>query len=133
MRKSSYVGGILTDSIPQFKLPQFVVDYEINLVRDMGVEINLNQQVGEDIGYPELFDRGFAAILLTVGVQEPNMLCIDGEDLEGVYSGKELLKAANGLETERAVEIGKDVIVIGGGSASINVACSTRCVWAPKR
>ncbi|MBN1316632.1 MAG: FAD-dependent oxidoreductase, partial [Anaerolineales bacterium] len=122
--KESYAGGALVNSIPRFKLPRDVVDYEVKLVRDMGVKVEMGKKLGKDFDYQDLAAQGFGAVLLTVGVQDPNMLCLEGEDLDGVYTGIELLKAGNGLKTDREVKVGKNVIVIGGGSASINVACT---------
>lgn len=122
--KESYAGGALVNSIPRFKLPRKVVDYEVGLIRDMGVKIELGKKLGKDFDYQDLEAQGFGAVLLTTGVQDPNLLCLEGEDLDGFYTGKDLLKKANGLESDTKVKVGKNVIVIGGGSASINAACS---------
>jgi NADPH-dependent glutamate synthase beta subunit-like oxidoreductase len=118
-----YAGGAMVSVIPRFKLPQDIIDYEVQLVRDMGVEIKLGEPIDEDLLPYDLLEEGFGAVLLAVGLQEAYSLGIDGEDLEGVYTALEVLKAANGVETTRDVAIGKHVIVIGGGSAALNTAC----------
>jgi len=118
-----YAGGALVSGIPRFKLPRDIVEYEVNLVRDMGVEFKINVPVDESLTPQSLLDQGFGAVLLAVGLQEAYTLGLEGENLEGVYSGIDVLKVANGLEPDKEVRIGKSVIVIGGGSASINAAC----------
>jgi len=121
--KEGRTGGALVSSIPRFKLPRSVVDYEVNLVRDMGVEFKFNTPVDESLTPQDLLNQGFGAVLLAVGLQEAYTLGLEGQDLEGVYTGIDILKVANGLEPDKEVKIGKNVIVIGGGSASVNAAC----------
>jgi NADPH-dependent glutamate synthase beta subunit-like oxidoreductase len=122
--KEGYAGGALVNSIPAFKLPRAVVDYEVGLVRDMGVDIRLNTPVDEQRTPQQLLEQGFGAVLLAVGLQESYSLGIPGEELEGVITALEVLRLANGLTPQRPVRIGRDVVVIGGGSASINAACA---------
>ncbi len=121
--KRGYAGGTLVSGIPRFKLPRDVVEYEVNLVRDMGVEFKLNAPADESLTPRSLLNQGFGAVLLAVGLQEAYTLGLEGEDLEGVHTGIDVLRVANGLEPDQEVKIGKNVIVIGGGSASVNVAC----------
>lgn len=123
LEKLDYAGGAMVSVIPRFKLPQEVIDYEIQLVRDMGVEIKLGVAADEDLLPADLLSKGFDAVLLAVGLQDSYTVGIEGEELEGVYTALEVLKAASGRDTDRAVRIGKHTIVIGGGSAALNTAC----------
>jgi NADPH-dependent glutamate synthase beta subunit-like oxidoreductase len=119
-----YAGGAMVSVIPRFKLPQDVIDYEVQLVRDMGVEIKLGTTIDEDLMPWDLLQQGFGAVLLAVGLQDAYSLGIEGQDLDGVYTALEVLKAASGLQPSEDVKLGKNVIVIGGGSAALNTACN---------
>lgn len=116
-------GGALTAAIPPFKLPRSVVDYEVGLVEAMGVEIRYNTPLDERGQIEGLLSQGYGAVLLAVGMQQAFTLGLPGEELEGVYTALDVLQAAAGLRTERPVNIGREVVVIGGGSASLNAAC----------
>ncbi|MFC2029949.1 FAD-dependent oxidoreductase [Chloroflexota bacterium] len=119
-----HAGGAMVSVIPRFKLPQSVIDYEVQLVRDMGVEIKLGVSIDEDLMPWDLLQQGFGAVLLAVGLQDSYSLHVEGEDLKGVYTALDVLKAASGLQTAEEVKLGKNVIVIGGGSAALNTACN---------
>jgi glutamate synthase (NADPH/NADH) small chain len=119
-----YAGGAMVSGIPAYKLPRAVVDYEIDLVRAMGVEIRLNVRANEQLTPGHLLAQGYSAVVLAVGLQDPFTLGLPGEDLEGVYTALDVLEAGNGLRPADQVPLGKNVIVIGGGSASINTACT---------
>lgn len=119
-----YAGGTMRRSIPRFKLPREVIEYEVGLVEDLGVEIKYNTPLSPDRMPKDLLDQGFDAVLLAVGLQEPYTLGLEGEDLEGVYTALDVLETANGLRDPGEVSIGKEVVVIGGGSAGVNTACS---------
>jgi NADPH-dependent glutamate synthase beta subunit-like oxidoreductase len=121
--KSDYAGGTLMNGIPPFKLPRQVVDYEVGLIQEMGVEIHLGAPMDEKLSPRKLVEEGFGAVLVAVGLQESYTLGIEGEDLEGVYPALDILKLAKGLKLDHTVSIGKRVVVIGGGSASLNAAC----------
>lgn len=121
--KRSYAGGAMASVIPRFKLPQEIIDYELQLIRDMGVEIKLGQSIGEDLLPNGLFKKGFSAVLLAVGLQESYSLGIEGEELEGVYTALDFLSAVSDVNSARTISLGKNVIVIGGGSAALNAAC----------
>lgn len=121
--ENSYAGGAMLSVIPRFKLPRNIVEYEIKLIRDMGVELRLNDPIGKNKAPSTLLKEGFDVVLLAVGLQESYKLGIEGEDLGGVYTALDLLNAANQIEGSREVEIGKHVVVIGGGSAALNSAC----------
>jgi glutamate synthase (NADPH/NADH) small chain len=119
-----YAGGAMVGGIPAFKLPRAVVDYEVALVRDMGVEIRLGVRANESLTPQSLLAQGYGAVLVAVGLQDPFTLGLPGEELEGVYTALDVLQVGNGLVPDREVRIGQNVIVIGGGSASVNAACA---------
>ena len=121
---SSQLGGAMTAAIPSFKLPNSAVEAETDLITQLGVELKLNTALNENLTIDDLFEQGFEAVLVAVGLQKPYTLGIDGETLQGVYSALDLLAKANGLKISTPVKVGKKVVVIGGGSVAVNVACS---------
>ncbi len=125
LEKNAYAGGAMASVIPPFKLPRRVIDYEVQLIRDMGVDIRLGVPIDEDLMPADLLGRGYGAVLLAVGLQESYTLGIEGENLDGVYTAIDVLKAASGIAGAPQIHIGKHVIVIGGGSAALNAACCT--------
>ncbi|MCD6505017.1 NADH-quinone oxidoreductase subunit NuoF [Candidatus Poribacteria bacterium] len=111
-------GGMLSLGIPGYRLPKDIVQREIQLIRDLGVEIRTETPVGEDISLDQI-KREFDAVFIAVGAQGSVGLGIPGEDLEGVLSGLELLKKVNLGEK---VKLGEKVAVIGGGNVAIDAA-----------
>ena len=117
--KQDKLGGMLTLGIPSFRLEKDVVNAEIDILREMGVEFKTGVEIGKDITLNDLRNDGFKAIYLAIGAQGGRKLGIEGEDTEGVIAGVEFL---------RNVSLGKDsklsgnVIVIGGGNVAIDVA-----------
>ena len=122
---SSQLGGAMSTAIPSFKLPQDVVESEIHLIKEAGVEFKLNSPLSDDMTIDDLFNDGYQAVFIAVGLQAPYTLGIDGEDLLGVYTALDLLKQANGLKPSREISVGQSVVVIGGGSVAMTAACST--------
>ncbi len=117
--KHEKAGGMLVYGIPSFKLEKDVVEAEIDVLRELGVEIKTGVNVGEDVSLQELRDQGYKAFYIGIGCQGGRGLGVDGEDAEGV------LNAVNFLGTvadnhDYKVE-GKSV-VIGGGNVAIDVA-----------
>ena len=114
------VGGMLAVGIPEYRLPKDLLNEEITVLTTMGVEIIVETKIGKDLTLEDLKKRGYQAVYLAVGAQQDRQLGISGEELDGVYSGLQLLKDINlGKEVEMA---GKRVAVIGGGNAAIDVA-----------
>lgn len=114
------VGGMLAVGIPEYRLPKDLLNEEITVLTTMGVEIVVDTKIGEDITLEELQEMGYKAVFLAVGAHKDRKLGIEGEDLDGVYSGIEMLKAINlGKEVDMT---GKKVAIIGGGNAAIDVA-----------
>ncbi len=113
-------GGILTYGIAPFRLPQQVVDSEINIIKKLGVEFRMDTHVGKDVSFQELKDEGFKAFLLAMGrpaAKKPN---IDGLESIGVVNALEYLYSAR--STDGQFESGNSVVIIGGGSTAMDCA-----------
>lgn len=115
------VGGMMTICIPEYRLPKGVLEAEIDVIRDLGVEIRTNKKMGEDFTLDDLFGQGYAAVYLSVGAQKSRSMGIPGEELGGVYQGIGFLK---GLNLGDEVKLGDKVAVIGGGDVAIDSARS---------
>lgn len=121
-------GGVLRYGIPPFRLPQKVLDDEINFLRKAGVTIELNTIVGKAVTISELFAQGFAAIFLGLGAGTPTFLGIPGENLGNIYSANEFLTRVNLMRAyefpkfHTPINIGEHVIVIGGGNTAMDAA-----------
>ncbi|MCP4136807.1 MAG: FAD-dependent oxidoreductase [bacterium] len=119
--KEEKLGGMLTLGIPSFRLEKDVINAEIDILREMGVEFKTGVEVGKDITLDQLRNQGFEAFYLAIGAQGSRAIGIEGEDAEGVLSGVDFLRDIN---LEKNPEIKGRVIVIGGGNAAIDVARS---------
>lgn len=117
--ESSVTGGMLMLGIPKFRLPRNVVDDEINILREMGVNFVTGRRLGEDFTINELFNQGFHAIFIGVGATRSQTLGIPGENLEGVVPALSFLKKVN---LGNSVEVPANVSVIGGGDVAIDSA-----------
>jgi NADPH-dependent glutamate synthase beta subunit-like oxidoreductase/2,4-dienoyl-CoA reductase-like NADH-dependent reductase (Old Yellow Enzyme family) len=113
-------GGMMAVGIPEYRLPKKIVEMEIDAIRKMGVEIKTSSPVGKGgLSVDNLKKKGFDAIFLAVGAQKNLKLAIPGEDAQGVVSGLDFLKEVN---TGKKVQVGKKVVVIGGGNVAVDVA-----------
>ena len=119
--KNAVPGGMLTLGIPSFRLERDVVNAEIDVLRQMGVEFKCGVEVGKDISIQELRDQGYKGFYLAIGAQKSAPIGIPGEELEGVFGGVEFLRDVN-LGGKPA--IGKRCAVIGGGNVAMDV-CRT--------
>ena len=111
-------GGILLYGIPEYRLPKEVLRRDIKAITDIGVNIITNTKVGEDITMEELYKK-YRAVYIATGAQFSKKAGIPGEDLKGVYHGLDFLKESS---IGGGIEIGKKVVVIGGGSTATDVA-----------
>ncbi len=114
------IGGMLATGIPEFRLPRELLNEEITVLTTMGVEIISDTRIGKDIKLKELKEQGFEALYLAVGAHKDLVPGIEGEELEGVYSGIEILKEIN-LENDIDMK-DKRIAIIGGGNAAIDAA-----------
>jgi glutamate synthase (NADPH) small chain len=121
-------GGVLVYGIPEFRLPKSIVFAEVEKVKKMGVELELDQVVGATLSLEELFDSGFQAVFVGTGAGLPRFMGIPGENLNGVYSANEYLTRVNLMKAYRFPEYdtpvirGKKVGVIGGGNVAMDSA-----------
>jgi len=132
-------GGMLSACIPDYRLPRDIIQAEIQIIQDMGVEIRTGIKLGEDITIEQLRNspsqenpqsqenQGCSAIFLGIGAQVFSPLGIEGENLEGVYPGLELLKKIN-IGTPPS--LGKRIAVIGGGNVAMDAVRSARRLGA---
>ncbi len=117
-------GGMLRYGVPDFRLPQHVLDAEIGRILDLGVELQLNSSVGRDLSLPALRER-HAALYLGLGAQKARKLGIPGEDGPAVWTGTAYLARVNRGED---ISLGSRVGVIGGGNTAIDAArTASRC------
>ncbi|MDD6089193.1 MAG: FAD-dependent oxidoreductase [Clostridiales bacterium] len=118
-------GGMLTLGIPNFRLEKDVVNAEIDVLREMGVEFKCGVEVGKDITLDELRAQGYKAFYLAIGAQKSSPIGVPGEELEGVFGGVDFLREVN---LGNMPAIGKKCAVIGGGNVAMDV-CRTavRC------
>lgn len=117
--KLSVAGGMMAVGIPEFRLPRKILQAEIDVIRNLGVEIRLNIEIGKDISFKEL-KKGYKAIFLAIGCHRPLKLGIPGEDdFTGIVEGLTFLRNIN-LGT-LPVPRGR-LVVIGGGNTAIDCA-----------
>lgn len=119
------IGGVLKYGIPEFRLPNHVVDVEIDGLRDMGVKFMKNIIIGKTISYEDLQADGFKGIFVSSGAGLPRFMNIPGENLIGVMSSNEYLTRVNLMDaanpkSDTPVLIGKQVAVIGAGNTSMD-------------
>lgn len=121
-------GGVLRYGIPPFRLPRDILDFEINYLKRLGVEIIANLIIGKTKTLAELFKEGFLAVFLGLGAGTPSFLGIGGENLCNVYSANEFLTRVNLMGAYQfphfhtPVNIGRHMIVVGGGNTAMDAA-----------
>lgn len=117
--KEDKLGGMLTLGIPSFRLEKDIVDAEIDILKEMGVEFKTGVEVGKDITLDDLRKDGYEGFYLAIGAQGGRKLGIEGEDADGVITGVEFLRNVN---LGKDVKLPRRAIVIGGGNVAIDVA-----------
>ncbi len=117
--KHEKLGGMLTLGIPSFRLEKDVIEAEIEILREMGVEFKLGVEVGKDVTLEELRSQGYKGFYLAIGAQAGRKLGIEGEDAKGVIAGVDFLRNVN---LGNVTKLSGKVVVIGGGNVAIDVA-----------
>ena len=114
-------GGMLTLGIPSFRLEKDVLNAEIDILKEMGVEFRCGVEVGKDVTIQQLRDEGYKGFYLAIGAQKSAKLRIPGEELEGVLGGIDFLREVN---LGNKPDIGRRCAVIGGGNVAMDVCRS---------
>lgn len=112
-------GGMLMNGIPSFRLEKDVVEAEINILKEMGVEFRCGIEVGKDITIDELRKQGYKGFYVAIGAQGSRALGIPGEDAQGVQSGITFVTDQN---QGKDVTLHGRTVVIGGGNVAVDVA-----------
>ncbi|NLA11721.1 MAG: FAD-dependent oxidoreductase [Firmicutes bacterium] len=117
-------GGMLAVGIPSYRLPWDILNFEVDLVKSLGVEIRLNTRIGKEVTFDQLRSEGYAAILVATGLHESASMRVEGEDAgyKGFIPGVEYLRRVN-LEEEQ--ELGRRAAIIGGGNVAMDCARSS--------
>ncbi len=131
------IGGVLKYGIPEFRLPNEIVDVEIEVLEKMGVKFITNCIVGKTISYEDLHEEGFKGVFIASGAGLPNFMNIPGENLAGVLSSNEYLTRVNLMaagkpQSDTPVLRGKKVAIIGGGNTAMDSVRTARRLGAEK-
>ncbi len=131
------LGGVLRYGIPEFRLPNEVVDIEIDVLKKMGVKFRTNIIVGKTISQEDLKEDGYEAIFIGSGAGLPNFMNIPGENLNGVMSCNEYLTRVNLMkaadpDSDTPVLMGKKVAVIGGGNTAMDAVRTAKRLGAER-
>jgi NADPH-dependent glutamate synthase beta subunit-like oxidoreductase len=111
------LGGIPQTGIPAYRLPKRILNKEIDDIISLGIEVKKGCKIGKDMNFSDLFT--YDAVFLATGAHQTHPLDIPGTINEGVYQGMDFLARYN---TERAIDMGERVLVIGGGNVAIDVS-----------
>lgn len=122
-------GGVLMYGIPEFRLPKAVVQQEIDYIRKLGVDIQVNAVIGKIDTVDELIkEEGYDAVFIGTGAGLPNFMNLPGENLNGIYSANEFLTRTNLMKGylfpaySTPIKVGKKVAVIGAGNVAMDAA-----------
>ena len=126
--KNEEPGGMLRYGIPSYKLEKDLLAAEIDVIRELGVEIRCGVEIGKDITIEELREQGYKGFYVAIGCQRGRKPGITGENAKGAYTAVDFLREA-GAKESFALE--GDVVIVGGGNVAIDAArISSRCVDA---
>lgn len=123
------IGGVLKYGIPEFRLPNHIVEAEIDNLRKMGVHFQTDVIIGKTISIAELKAKGFQGIFVGSGAGLPNFMNIPGENALNIMSSNEYLTRVNLMDaanphTDTPINLGKKVLVVGGGNTAMD-SCRT--------
>ena len=126
--KNAEPGGMLRYGIPSYKLEKDLLAAEVDVIRQLGVEIRCGVEVGKDVTIEDLREQGYKGFYAAIGCQRGRKPGISGENAEGAYTAVDFLREAG---TKESFELEGDVVVVGGGNVAIDAArISSRCTDA---
>ena len=126
--KNAEPGGMLRYGIPSYKLEKNLLAAEIDVIRQLGVEIRCGVEIGKDVTIEDLREQGYKGFYAAIGCQRGRKPGISGENAEGAYTAVDFLRKAGGSES---FPLEGDVVVVGGGNVAIDAArVSSRCTDA---
>jgi NADPH-dependent glutamate synthase beta subunit-like oxidoreductase/predicted transcriptional regulator len=121
--KTDHTGGMLRYGVPQFRLPDYVLDYDVETIKNAGVEILFNKPLGPDMTVEDLKKDGFEVVFIATGQYKPRTLHLEGEDLPNVHVAINFLIDRKYRDWQKQQEFkGKTVGIIGGGAVAVDVA-----------
>ena len=124
--RKSFLGGLLVYGIPKFRLSKEIVNNTIQKILELGIEVKYNQKLGDNLNLGELVNS-YDKVYLSFGANVSSKMGIDGENLEGVYGGNELLEYSKHPDYS-----GKTVLVNGGGNVAMDTARTIKRMGAKK-
>ncbi|MFX1572671.1 MAG: FAD-dependent oxidoreductase [Promethearchaeota archaeon] len=131
--KTDKTGGMLRFGVPQFRLPNYVLDYDVQRIIDSGVKVEFNKPLGPDMTIEDLKNNGYEAIFIATGQYKPRTLHLEGEDFPNVFVAINFLIDRKYRYWENKEEFkGKTIGVIGGGPVAVDVAQTALRLGAEK-
>ncbi len=127
--KAERPGGMLMNGIPGFRLEKDIVQAEIDILKEMGVEFKCGVEVGKDITIQKLREQGYKGFYLAIGAQGGRAIGVKGEDAKGVLAGVDFLRDVN---LGKDVKLGGNTVVVGGGNVAVDVARTAARVGSKK-
>ena len=124
--KYDYLGGLLVHGIPEFRLSKEIVKKTIQMILDLGIEVKYNKELGKNLNLKDL-EKEYDAIFLSFGANISSKMGVEGESLNGVYGGNELLEHNLHPNYE-----GKIVCIVGGGNVAMDCARTIKKIGAKK-
>lgn len=121
-------GGVMSYGIVPARLSQTTVDYDIEKIKNLGVKFRFNTKIGKDITIDKLKEDGFEAIFLGIGLWNSKIVDIPGSDLLGVINALDFLESAR--RNDGNINVGDDVIIIGGGNVAMDCAATAKLAGA---
>ncbi|MBQ6519703.1 MAG: FAD-dependent oxidoreductase [Anaerolineaceae bacterium] len=119
--KEQKPGGMLINGIPSYRLEKDILDAEIDVIRQMGVEFKCGVEVGKDVTIQQLREQGYKGFFVAIGMQGGRLAGVPGEDAQGVETGVDFLRRIN---QDHSIRLKGQTVVVGGGNVAIDVAGS---------
>lgn len=127
--KNPAPGGMLRYGVPSYKLDPSVIDAEVDIMRELGVQFEFNTEVGKDVTLDELRKRGFKAFYVAIGAQGSRLPGVPGENAKGCWKAVDFLHA---VKTDNPPNLSGTCVVVGGGNVAIDAARSAKRLGAKK-